>query len=118
VTQPIPLATPLLQTLQSADGRDLTWQEFGVRDGRPALYFHGGGSASFEAGIFHREAVAQRIRMIATNRPGAGGASLKSGRPAAGYADDITELLDHLDVEPVHAWANRTAAWSRWRSPK
>lgn len=94
----IPLIEPPLRTLQLADGRALTWQEFGHPDGRPALYFHGGGSIALEAGLFHRDAVAHGIRLIATNRPGACGSSLKPGRPFVAYADDIRELLDHLNV--------------------
>src|SRR3546814_9575779 len=72
----IPLIDPPLQSMTLADGRQLTWQEFGLPDGRPVLYFHGGGSFSLEAGIFHREAVQRNIHLIATNRPGAGGSSL------------------------------------------
>lgn len=93
-----PLIDPPVLSLQLADRRTLTWQEFGHPGGRPALYFHGGGSVSFEAGIFHREAVARGIRLIATSRPGAGGTSLCSGRPVARYSDDVKELLDHLGI--------------------
>jgi len=49
------------------DSRQLTWQEFDLPEGRPALYFHGGGSTNLEAGIFHREAVQRNIRPIATD---------------------------------------------------
>ncbi len=69
--------------------------------GRPVLYFHGGGSTSLEAGIFHREALAHGIRLIATNRPGARGSDLRPGRPVAAYSDDLRELLDLLAVDTV-----------------
>src|SRR5579872_7077710 len=95
----IPLIDSPVLSLQLADHRTLTWQEFGLPSGRPALYFHGGGSISFEAGIFHREAVTRGIRLISTSRPGAGGTSLCDGRPVAAYSDDITQLLDHLRIE-------------------
>jgi pimeloyl-ACP methyl ester carboxylesterase len=95
----IPLIDPPMLSLRLADGRMLTWQEFGAPDGRPALYFHGGGSLSLEAGIFHREAVQRNIRLIATNRPGVAGSSLCRGRTAAGYADDLGELLGHLQID-------------------
>src|SRR3546814_4539077 len=95
----IPLIDPPLQSMTLADGRQLTWQEFGLPDGRPVLYFHGGGSFSLEAGIFHREAVQRNIHLIATNRPGAGGSSLCPGRPVAAYSNDLRELLDHLKIE-------------------
>jgi pimeloyl-ACP methyl ester carboxylesterase len=82
-----------------ADGRHLTWQEFGLPQGKPVLYFHGGGSFSLEAGIFHREAVQNNIRLIATNRPGAGGSTACPGRPVAAYSDDLSELLASLKIE-------------------
>ena len=95
----IPLIDPPLRSMTLADGRLLTWQEFGAAEGRPALYFHGGGSTSPEAGIFHREAVRNNIRLIATNRPGARGSALRPDRPVAAYSDDLRELLDFLDVD-------------------
>lgn len=92
------LIDPPLRSLGLADGRQLTWQEFGVPDGRPTLYFHGGGSVSLEAGLYHREAVQRNIRLIATNRPGAGGSTLWPGRPVAAYSNDLSELLDSLKI--------------------
>lgn len=100
-TSDIPLIDPPLQVTALADGRRLTWQEFGAPDGHPALYFHGGGSTSIEAGIFHREAVCSGVRLIATNRPGARGSTLHPGRPVAAYADDVRELLDDLSIDTV-----------------
>jgi pimeloyl-ACP methyl ester carboxylesterase len=95
----IDLIDPPMQSARLADGRQLTWQEFGLPGGRPVLYFHGGGSISLEAGIFHREAVQNNIRLIATNRPGAGGSTACPGRPVAGYSDDLRELLDGLKID-------------------
>lgn len=95
----IALIDPPMQSVTLADGRQLTWQEFGQPGGRPVLYFHGGGSISLEAGIFHREAVQNNIRLISTNRPGAGGSTLQPGRPVASYSDDLRELLDHLKID-------------------
>jgi pimeloyl-ACP methyl ester carboxylesterase len=95
----IDLIDPPMQSTRLGDGRQLTWQEFGLPGGRPVLYFHGGGSTSLEAGIFHREAVQDNIRLIATNRPGAGGSTLCPGRPVASYSDDLRELLDGLTID-------------------
>ena len=95
----IPLIDPPIQSMTLADGRQMTWQEFGVPDGKPVLYFHGGGSQGFEAGIFHREAVERNIRLISTYRPGAGGSTLCPGRPAVSYTDDLSQLLARLTVE-------------------
>lgn len=95
----IPLIDPPVQALTLADGRRMTWQAFGSPDGRPVLYFHGGGSASFEAGIFHREAVQNNIRLIATNRPSVGGSTAAPGRGVTAYCEDLRALLDELRVE-------------------
>jgi pimeloyl-ACP methyl ester carboxylesterase len=97
----IPLIDPPQRSMTLADGRTLTWQEFGIPGGRPVLYFHGGGSTSIEGGIFHREAVRNGLRLLATNRPGAGGSTVRPRRPVAAYADDLRELLDQLDIEAV-----------------
>lgn len=94
----IPLIDPQRQSMTLADGRTLSWREFGLPGGRPVLYFHGGGSFSLEAGLFHREAVQRNLRLIATDRPGTGASSLCPGRPVATYSDDLRELLDHLGV--------------------
>lgn len=99
--QNIPLIDPPMQSMTLADGRQMTWQEFGASDGRPTLYFHGGGSYSLEAGLFHREAIQRNLRLIATNRPGAGGSSLCPGRQVAAYSDDLRELLDRLRIDKV-----------------
>ncbi len=95
----IPLIDPPMQAMTLVDGRQLTWQEFGLPGGKPVLYFHGGGSSSLEAGIFHRDAVRNDIRLIATNRPGTDGSSLCPGRPVAGYAEDLRQLLDRLKID-------------------
>lgn len=97
--QDTPLIDPPVQAMRLADGRTLTWQEFGAPAGRPVLYFHGGGSFSLEAGLFHREAVQRHLRLIATNRPGAEGSSLCPGRPVAAYSKDVVELLAQLKIE-------------------
>jgi pimeloyl-ACP methyl ester carboxylesterase len=97
----IPLIDPPRQSMTLADGRTLEWQEFGLAEGRPVLYFHGGGSHCLEAGIFHREAVERNIRLIATNRPGAGNTTVCPGRPVAAYSNDLNELLDRLKVGKV-----------------
>lgn len=94
-----PLINPPIQSMTLADGRQLTWQEFGQPDGKPVLYFHGGGSTSIEGGLYHREAVQRNMRLIATNRPGARGSSLCPGRPVAAYSHDLSELLDRLKVD-------------------
>lgn len=95
----LPLIEPAPSSMTLADGRTLAWQEFGLPDGRPVLYFHGGGSYSLEAAIFHREATQRNIRLIAPSRPGAGGSSPCPGRPIAAYSGDLVELLDRLKIE-------------------
>jgi pimeloyl-ACP methyl ester carboxylesterase len=94
----ISLIEPPIRSMSLADGRQLTWREFGTPDAKPVLYFHGGGSFSLEAGLFHREAVERGIRLVCPNRPGADGSSECPGRPVAGYSDDLRELLGRLGI--------------------
>lgn len=98
-TDTVELVISPRQSMTLTDGRHLTWREFGAPEGKPALYFHGAGSTSLEAGIFHREALQRNVRLIATNRPGADGSTLGPNRPIAAYADDVSELLNNLRIE-------------------
>lgn len=99
--QQVDLIDPPIQSMALSDGRQLTYQQFGAPEGRPALYFHGGGGYSLEGGLFHREAVARNLRIIATNRPGTCGSTRHAHRPAGGYTADLVELLDSLGIDKV-----------------
>ena len=86
-------------TLTTKDGTQIFYKEWGV-DGPVVVLCHGWplSSDSWEAQMFHL--AANGCRVIAHDRRGHG----RSSQPSEGnhmdqYADDLAELLDHLDVK-------------------
>lgn len=85
------------------DGRTLAWREYGLASGRPVLRFQGT-PGSRNSRYPHEEAYDRLgVRVIAFDRPGYGASSRLPGRGIAVVADDARELLDHLELEVVHA---------------
>ena len=84
-----------------ADGRKVQVEEFGDRSGAPALWFHGGFSTRLEAWCLDTSAKQLGLRVLAPDRPGVGGSDPLPGRTVVGYADDVRQLLDQLEIEQV-----------------
>ena len=83
------------------DGRKVQLQEYGDPSGVPALWFHGGFSSRLEASPLHPHALELGLRVIALDRPGAGGSDPCPGMTLTGYADDVAAVLDELGLEQV-----------------
>jgi pimeloyl-ACP methyl ester carboxylesterase len=83
------------------DGRMLAFAEYGPRDGRPVMFFHGAPSSRVQASISSVVEPARRlgVRLIAPDRPGFGHSDFQRGRTIAGWADDVAQLADHLHLE-------------------
>lgn len=88
-----------LKAMTLADGRTLSWAEFGDPAGRPVFYLHGGGACHIEGAWFHREAVAEGIRIIAPDRPSAGRSTPDPGRTILDFAGDAAQLADRLGID-------------------
>jgi len=84
-----------------ADGRKVQLEEYGDPSGAPALWFHGGFSSRLEASCLDAPAREVGLRVLAPDRPGVGGSDLLPDRTVTGYADDVRELLDALELERV-----------------
>lgn len=80
-------------------GRKVEIEEYGDPSGTPALWFHGGFSSRLEASCLDAPAREVGLRVLAPDRPGVGGSDLLPNRTVAGYADDVRELLDALEIE-------------------
>ena len=88
-------------TLQ--DGRTLAWCEYGPSDGRPLLRFQGTPGSRYSR---HPDVDAYErlhVRMIVFDRAGYGASSRLPGHGISVIADDAAELLDHLELDVVHA---------------
>lgn len=79
---------------QLADGRTLSYAEYGDPRAEPVFYFHGWPGTRYEGQIFAHP----QIRLIAVERPGIGRSDFKPGRTLLDWADDVKELADILGI--------------------
>jgi len=87
------------QVMTLPDGRAMSWTEYGKADGIPAFYLHGAGSSHIEGSVFHAEAKAAGVRLMATDRPGVAGSSLAPEQETVDYDKDVAALADHLGID-------------------
>jgi len=78
------------------DGRRLGFAEFGRPQGVPMFYFHGWPSSRLEACALGDAVEELGLHMIAADRPGYGLSDLKKNRAIADWAEDVSELADHV----------------------
>lgn len=86
--------------LRLADGRKLTYAEYGARTGRPVVLMHGapGSRRSVQADM---AVMAARlgVRIIAPDRPGYGGSDPLAGQTLQPWARDVQQLAHSLRLE-------------------
>ena len=90
-------------TIQTKDGRTLAYCEYGDLSGYPIFYAHGGPGSRLEARYLESTAKKFRFRIIAMDRPGMGGSTIKEDRALLDYPEDIRELADALEIETFGA---------------
>lgn len=85
-----------------ADGRRISWAQYGSPDGTPLVMLHGAPGSRLQFQWMHGQAAAAGIRVIAPERPGYGASDpVPAGITCAAYADDLRQLLDHLELPTV-----------------
>lgn len=83
-----------------ADGRNMTYAEYGAPDGRPVIYFHGTPSSRLEPLLLGDDYFARLgLRIIAPDRPGMGRSSFQPHRSFAQWPVDVLALADALALE-------------------
>jgi pimeloyl-ACP methyl ester carboxylesterase len=87
------------RSIKLHDERMLGYEEYGIPDGQPVLYFHGYPGARVEARFLAVAAAKAGIRLIGTDRPGMGFSSYKPGRRLLDWPGDVTELADQLHLD-------------------
>jgi pimeloyl-ACP methyl ester carboxylesterase len=92
-------SAPAAQQVQLADGRALTFAEWGAPDGRPVFFFHGGADSRLAAGVVDDAARSAGIRLIAPDRPGYGGSDPRPDASFTRWADDAYALADALEID-------------------
>ena len=98
--------TGRVHSLVLREGRALTWAEYGDRNGVPLIELHGGGASHLSGLVYHREALEAGVRIIAADRPGAGGSTPDPDYTVAGFHEDLEQLADHLGLEQFVVMGN------------
>jgi pimeloyl-ACP methyl ester carboxylesterase len=89
-------------TATLADGRLISWAEYGSPRGAPLVMVHGTPGSRLQYQWMHGSAAAAGIRVIAPERPGYGASDRMPARITfSSYADDLRQLLDHLELPTV-----------------
>jgi pimeloyl-ACP methyl ester carboxylesterase len=94
--------------MKHSSGRRITYKQVGDGSGRPVVYFHGWGSAASSV-LWDEEFLEQhRSFILLVNRPGYGGSDLVKDYSMVDYADDVKEVLDHLQIQKadIIGWSN------------
>jgi pimeloyl-ACP methyl ester carboxylesterase len=82
-----------------ADGRSMSYAEFGQRDGHPLVFCHGFPSSRLAAAVLDGEARAVGVRVIAPDRPGHGLSDYKRRRRIAQWPGDLASLADAIGLK-------------------
>ncbi len=82
--------------VQLSDGRQLGYQEYGDREGRPVFYFHGWIGSRLDFGPNDGIARQLGVRVIAVDRPGCGSSDFQQDRRLLDWPKDVSELADAL----------------------
>ena len=81
------------------DGRTLVFTDIGAVGDRVAFYFHGAPGGRLELASLDDAFAAVGVRVVTADRPGYGGSTPLAGRATADWANDVSALADHLDVD-------------------
>ena len=88
------------QSLILPDGRNLSYIEYGKKEGYPVMYFHGTPSSCLEPLMIGAEAfMKHNIRVISPSRPGMGRSDVHKNRTFITWAQDTLALADHLKLD-------------------
>jgi pimeloyl-ACP methyl ester carboxylesterase len=85
------------RTLSLRDGRSLAYAEWGDASGAPVVLFHGSPSSRFFCPN-ETVTVSAAVRLITADRPGYGRSDFDPKRTILGWVDDVTELVDALEL--------------------
>ncbi|MGE9271462.1 MAG: alpha/beta fold hydrolase, partial [Verrucomicrobiales bacterium] len=82
-----------------ANGRTLSYAEYGDPHGQPILFFHGWPSSRYQAAYLDEPANARGLRILAPDRPGIGLSTPQQGRGFQDWPTDISAFADHLGID-------------------
>ena len=82
-----------------ADGRPLSWHEFGDPDGSPVIYTAGTPVSGLGGACYDETARAAGLRWISPDKPGYGASGHQRRRSLASWSDDLRALAGHLGLD-------------------
>jgi pimeloyl-ACP methyl ester carboxylesterase len=85
--------------VQLSDGRQIAYQEYGDRQGRPVFFFHGWIGSRLDFGPNDDIARELGTRVIAVDRPGCGASDFQPDRRLLGWPDDVSQMADALKLK-------------------
>jgi pimeloyl-ACP methyl ester carboxylesterase len=91
------LVAPDVITL--ADGRRLSWHEFGDPDGSPVIYTAGTPVSGLGGAVYDETARAAGLRWISPDKPGYGGSDYQRNRSLSSWGNDVATLAGHLGLD-------------------
>lgn len=86
------------------NGRRMTWAEFGDSGGRPIVVLDGAGSR-LQGRLARTVAASDGLRVITPDRPGFFGSTPDPSVTFRSVADDLRDLLDHLEIDRAGVFA-------------
>lgn len=86
------------QLLRLADGRAVSYAEYGDPRGITGFYFHGHPGSRLEAQLADDAAAARGLRIVAIDRPGYGQSDFQEGRALLDWPRDVAEVADQLGL--------------------
>ncbi len=85
--------------IQLADGRTLSYAEYGRPNGTPVFLFHGTPGSRLMGRMGHNAAADRNVRLIAPDRPGFGRSSFQRARTILNWTEDVVQLAASLEIE-------------------
>lgn len=95
-------AHPPLEFCRLADGRVMSFAQYGDPGGVAVMYCHGFPGSRYEAALGDAAARRLGIRLIAADRPGFGHSTLRPGRRFTDWPADLAALADSLGIARFH----------------
>lgn len=92
------LAEPV-QVFRASDGRDISFQTRGKREGYPIFFFHGSPGSRIGPLPNPQFFYFNRLHVVSADRPGYGRSDVLNGRSIADTAYDMENLADALGIE-------------------
>jgi pimeloyl-ACP methyl ester carboxylesterase len=82
-----------------ADGRRLSWHEFGDPGGSPVIYTAGTPVSGLGGACYDEAAKAAGLRWISPDKPGYGASDYQRKRSVTGWGDDLATLAGRLGLD-------------------